>query len=254
MLPDGFLLASFVAIVLVAVYFHTVTGFGLAMIIMGLAGGMGVASVAALASVISLMTLVNSALALRGHLHHIDWRIAAAMIAGIVPASVLGVLALDYLSSTAADAVQILLGLVIVYGGVSFALRPRVLERVSGLAGFAAYGFFGGFIGGMFGIPGPPLIFQFYRQPMELVRIRSFLILVNAVVAGARTLFVGAQGQLDADIWALSAVCLPVAAAATWAGRRYPPPFTAAVMRRIAFAVLFLMGMGLILPVVPAYL
>lgn len=254
MLPDIFLLVFFVVIMFVAVYFHTVTGFGVAMIVMALASGMGIASVAALASIISLITLVNSAMALRGDLHHINWRIATGMIVSILPASVLGVIVLNYLSSTAADAVQILLGLVIVYGGISFAFRPHVLERVSGLASFMAYGFVGGFIGGMFGIPGPPLIFQFYRQPMSLPQIRSFLILINAVVAGSRTLFVGAQGQLDANIWTLSAICLPVVAVATWAGRRYPPPLAPQTMRRIAFAVLFLMGVGLIVPVVPAYL
>jgi uncharacterized membrane protein YfcA len=254
MLPEVHLLIFFVAIVVVAVYFHTVTGFGLAMIVMALASGTGVASVAALASVISLVTLVNSAIALRGNLHHINWRIAAAMVVSILPASVLGVLVLNYLSSTAADIVQVLLGLVIVYGGMNFAFHPRLLKQVSKLSSFMAYGFLGGFIGGMFGIPGPPLIFQFYRQPMTLAQIRSFLIFVNAVVAGARTAFVGAQGELDATVWLLSAVSLPLVAAATWAGRHYPPPFGADTMRRIAFAVLVLMGIGLILPISLDYL
>jgi uncharacterized membrane protein YfcA len=254
MLPEAHLLIFFIAIVVVAVYFHTVTGFGLAMIVMALASGTGVASVGALASIISLVTLVNSGIALRGNLHHIDWRIASAMVASILPASVLGVLALNYLSSTEADIVQVLLGLVIVYGGMNFAFRPRLLKRVSPLPGFMAYGFLGGFIGGMFGIPGPPLIFQFYRQPMELAQIRSFLILVNAVVAGARTVFVGAQGELDATVWLLSAVSLPLVAAATWAGRHYPPPFSPDAMRRIAFVVLIAMGVGLIVPIGLQYL
>ena len=250
---DWAVIAPFAAIVAVAVYFHTVTGFGLAMIVMGAASGMGVAAVAALASVISIVTLLNSAVALRGNLQHLNWRIAGGLIAGVLPASVLGVILLEYLSTAATDIVQLLLGLVIIYGGVNFAWRPEPLRVVSSAPSFAAFGFLGGLIGGLFGIPGPPLIFQFYRQPLSLAEIRSFLIFVNAVIAGARTLFVGAQGGLTEDVLLLSAICLPVTALATMAGRRYPPPLRAEAMRRIAFVVLVLMGVSLMVPVLASY-
>jgi uncharacterized membrane protein YfcA len=248
------MIAPFAIIVAVAVYFHTVTGFGLAMIIMGVASGMGVAAVAVLASVISIVTLLNSAVALRGNFHHLNWRIAGGLVAGVLPASVMGVMILEYLSTTAANIVQLLLGLVIIYGGVSFAWRPEPLRVVSNPSSFAAFGFLGGLIGGLFGIPGPPLIFQFYRQPLSLAEIRTFLIFINAVIAGARTLFVGAQGGLTEDVLLLSAICLPVTALATLAGRRYPPPLDAEAMRRIAFVVLVLMGAGLILSVSGSYI
>jgi uncharacterized membrane protein YfcA len=251
---DWTVIAPFAIVVAVAVYFHTVTGFGLAMIVMGVASGMGIASVATLAAVISIVTLLNSAVALRGNLHHVNWRIARGLVAGVLPASVLGVILLEYLSSAATDLVQLLLGLVIIYGGVNFAWRPAPLREVSSPPSFAAFGFLGGLIGGLFGIPGPPLIFQFYRQPMSLAEIRSFLIFINAVIAGARTLFVGAQGGLSEEVLLLSAVCLPITALATVAGRRYPPPFHAETMRRIAFVVLVLMGAGLMFPVLASYM
>lgn len=254
MFPDLAVLIPFFLIVIVAVYFHTVTGFGLAMIVLGISSGMGVASVAALASIISIVTLVNSAVALRGNLHHIEWRTAGSLLLGVLPASVLGVVLLEYLSSAAADLVQVLLGAVIVYGGLNFAWRPQPLEKVSSQPNFVYYGFLGGLVGGMFAIPGPPLIFQFYRQPMTLPQIRSYLIFLNAFIAGARTLFVGWQGDLTEEIWVLSGLCIPVVALATFAGRHYPPPFSAHTMRRIAFAVLVLMGLGLILPVALNYL
>lgn len=254
MFPDLAVLIPFFLIVIVAVYFHTVTGFGLAMIVMGMASGMGVASVAALASIISIVTLVNSAVALRGNLHHIEWRTAGSLLLGVLPASVLGVVLLEYLSSAAADLVQVLLGAVIVYGGLNFAWRPQPLEKVSSQPNFVYYGFLGGLVGGMFAIPGPPLIFQFYRQPMTLPQIRSYLIFLNAFIAGARTLFVGWQGGLTEEIWVLSGLCIPVVALATLAGRHYPPPFSAHTMRRIAFAVLVLVGLGLMLPVALNYL
>lgn len=250
MIPDYSILLPFVCVVAVGVYFNTVTGFGLAMIIMALANGMGLASVADLASIISMVTLVNSAVALKGNMHHLDWRIARRVILGVLPASILGVLVLDYLSEAAADIVQVLLGAVVIYGGMNFAWQPEPLKQVSKPASFISFGFLGGFIGGMFGIPGPPLIFQFYRQPWSLPQIRSYLILIFAVIAGTRNVFVGWQGQLSPEVLLMSALCFPVAAVATMVGRRYPPPLSQETMRRIAFVMLVLMGIGLVIPVV----
>ncbi|MBF6618269.1 MAG: sulfite exporter TauE/SafE family protein [Candidimonas sp.] len=254
MVPEISLLLPFALVVLFAVYFHTVTGFGLAMIIMALASGASIVSVATLASVVSIVTLMNSGVALRGNLHHVPWQATGPMVLAVLPASVLGVVLLDYLSSEAADIIQVLLGLVIAFGGLNFAWRPRPVPEVSGSASFAYYGFLGGLVGGMFGIPGPPLIFQLYRQPMTLAQIRSALIFLNAMIAGARTLFVAAQGELHAQELVLSAICLPLVALATVAGKRYPPPLSPVAMRRIAFVLLVLMGLGLITPVIVRWL
>jgi uncharacterized membrane protein YfcA len=248
MIPELSILIPFACVVIVGVYFNTVTGFGLAMIIMALANGMGLASVADLATIICLVQLVNSAVALKGNMYHLDWRIARVVILGVLPSSILGVLLLDYLSAAAADVVQMLLGVVVIYGGMNFAWRPTPLKQLSRPASFFSFGILGGVIGGMFGIPGPPLIFQFYRQPMSLPQIRSYLILLFAVMSGTRTLFVGWQGQLSSGVLIMSALFIPVAAIATMAGRRYPPPFSQETMRRIAFVMLVLMGIGLIIP------
>lgn len=246
-MPDPLILVVFSLIVLFAVYVQTVTGFGLAMIIVGLASGLNIASVAALASVISIVTVLNSLMALRGRFRQTGGRVVLCMIAGVLPASVLGVLVLNYLSASATNLLQILLGLVIVAGGISFALRPSMLKRVSSGYSFAGYGFLGGFVGGMFGIPGPPLIYQFYRQPMPLAEIRNALIMTNLVIAVARTCFVYVQGDLSSDILLLSAICLPLAALATLLGRRYPTPLPPQAMRRLAFVMLVVMGASLII-------
>lgn len=253
-IPELIVLLPFLLIVVFAVYVQTVTGFGLAMIILGLASGLGVASVAALASVISIVSVVNSAVALRGNLHHIHWGKTLAMLAGVLPASIVGVLLLRYLSAEASDLVQLLLAAVIIYGGLSLAWRPEPLKTVSSPMSFGWYGFLGGLFGGLFAIPGPPLIYQLYRQPLDLAPIRAILIFLNAVIAVSRTLFEGLQGALDVSIWVLSAVCLPAVALATMAGRRYPPPFSPHVMRRIAFLLLLLMGVSLMVPVLLRYL
>ena len=112
---------------------------------------------------------------------------------------------------------------------------------------FFASGVLSGLCGGLFGIAGPPVIYQCYRQPMPLVAIRNMLILLFAVTSGMRTLFVALRGQLDAEILILTAWAIPAVALATYIGRRWPPSLPPLVMRRIAFATLMLIGCGLII-------
>ena len=247
-------LLPLLAIIALASYFQTVTGFGLGMIVMGATSGFGLASLASVAAVVSLVTLANSAVALPGKLHHIDWRAAGAASIGILPAIVIGLVLLEYLSASASHLLQLLLGLVILHGSASFAFRPVQLARRSSDRGFLASGFFSGLSGGLFGVAGPPLIFQFYRQPMAPVAVRNTLLLLFAETAGARALFLGMEGRLDAEIWTLTAFTVPLVALATLIGRRYPPLLPSRAMRRAVFAVLILIGGYLVVESLPALL
>jgi len=236
------------AVIGAGTYFQTVTGFGLGMIVMGATSGLGLAPVTTVAAVVSLVTLANSACALPGKLHHIDYRAVLVAAAGILPSVVVGVLLLDWLSASAATVLQVLLGAVILYGGLSAMLKPAPLAQRSGDRSFFLSGVFGGLLSGMFGVSGPPLIFQFYRQPMKAVEIRCALILVFTVTSTVRTLFAAWQGRIDAAICLQAAVAVPVVVLATLIGRRYPPPFGATTTRRIAFGVLMGIGASLLVP------
>ncbi len=227
-------------------YFQTVTGFGLGMIVMGLAGGMGIVPLTSVAAVISLMTLVNCAVALSGRLHHVYWPAVGATVLGLVPTIVIGVLLLNYLSDSASAVVQVLLGAVILYGGVGLLLKPRYQEKVAKPASFTFFGALSGFLGGLFEIAGPPLIYHFYRQPLAPNYIRNTLLLLFAITSGLRTLFVVGQGQMTTEILTLTAWAFPMVVAGTWLGRHWPPPLSAQTMRRVVFMILILMGASLI--------
>lgn len=247
-------LVPLLAIILIGSYFQTATGFGLAMIVIGAASGVGLAPVATLAAVVSFVTLTNSVVALPGKMHHIDWSAMRSVALGVVPAIVVGVQLLDYLSAAAADLLQVLLGATIVLSGIVFALRPPQLRARSSGWSFFTSGFLAGLFGGLFGMAGPPVIFQFYRQPLELVAIRNMLILVFACTSGTRTLFVAWQGKLDSEIWTLTAFAVPLVALTTLIGRRFPPPFSALTMRRLVFVALMLIGVRLVSTALPAVL
>lgn len=240
------------AIMAVAGYLHTVSGFGLGMIVMGAAGGMGMASVPVLAAVVSLVTLVNSAVALPGKWRGLGTGRVIALGLGIVPSIALGVWLLAWLDREWQQVMTLLLGVLVLYGGLSIAMKPRPRVEVSPSWTFAVSGVFTGLCGGLFGVPGPPVIYHCYRQPLSLDTIRRLLILCFALTSGMRTLFVGIQGGLTADVWGLALWAMPVVGVATWLGRRYPPPCSAAAMRRVAMLTLVGLGISIIVGVVAA--
>jgi uncharacterized protein len=236
-----------IALIGFASYFQTITGFGLGMIVMGATSGFGLAPVASIATLMSLVTLANSAAALPGKLHHIDWRAVGAATLGVLPSVVVGVLALEYLSASASGILQLLLGAVVLYGGLSAALRPAPLAQRSDDRSFFVSGVCGGLLSGMFGVSGPPLIFQFYRQPLKLIEIRCALILIFAVTSLTRVMFSAWEGQLPTSICIQAALAAPVVMLMTIAARHYPPPLSSLATRRLAFGVLMAIGISLVL-------
>jgi uncharacterized membrane protein YfcA len=229
------------------IYFQTVTGFGFGMIALGVANGFDLMSVEFLAIEISLLTVCSSPIALFGHLHKIDWRSAIPLQLGIIPGTLVGIELLAFLSSSSATLLQFVLGITIAGGSLIQVVRPSCGKTRSTTMATLANGGFAGLIGGMFGFAGPPLIHYLYRQPIELISIRSTLILLFAVSSVARVIAVGVHGELNAEILEFFAWSIPVVVLATIAGRRYPPQLSPHGIRRIGFACLLLIGLSLML-------
>ncbi len=240
---------SLLAVLAVASYFQTVTGFGLGMIVMGVTSGFDIAPIPLVAALVSLVTLVNSGVGLRGRLRDIDWPAARAVLLGVLPSTMAGVLLLEYLNVAAATLLQLLLGATIIYSGVAFMLRPTQQAERSPDRSFFVAGALSGLFGGLFGMAGPPVIFHYYRQPFELATVRNMLLLTFGFTSGARTIFVGTQGTFTGDTWWLIVFAAPAVALATLAGRRFPPPIAPNVMRRVAIGTLVAIGGWLVLEV-----
>lgn len=240
--PTIEVLLPFLVIAAMAGYFQTVTGFGSGMIIIGATSSLGLIPVAMAVVIINFVTLTNSAVALPGKFGHINWHMTGAVLITALPMILVGVIVLDMMTAQAADLMRLLLGTLIIAGGVSIVLQSRRDTHVSSRPGFWASGAVSGLFGGMFGIFGPPLIYQFYRQPMALVSIRSMLIMLFSITASIRILLVGMRGDLDARILILTGFTIPVVALATLCGRRFPPPLSPRIMRGVVFVVL--VGLG----------
>jgi uncharacterized membrane protein YfcA len=244
------LLLQFLAIVAFSAYFQTVTGFGLGMIVMGAMSGLGLMPIATIAAINSLLSLVNSAVALPGAMRSIEWRLVGAVLCGMFPGLVAGVLLLDYLGNASSQLLKFLLGLTIIYGGVSVALQPSYAPRKAKRSVFFVTGIFSGALAGLFGMAGPPLVYQFYRQPLSLPEIRYSLIFLFAASAGIRTVLVAGHGQLTFQIVLLTLMALPVGVLATYIAKRYPPRLNHSAMRRLAAAALVIIGLSLMWPLI----
>lgn len=243
-LPNGTL--TLLLLVGLGSWFQTLTGFGLGLIVVGMASGLGL-PLAGVATFVNLVSLPQNALALRGRRAPIDWRLTAAAVAGLLPAVTLGVLLLERLDAAATLTLQALLGALVLQAALGLLRQPRPLAQRSPTRSFVLSGLAGGLMGGLFGMAGPPLILHFYRQPLEVARIRSALLAVFMAMSLWRTLTSAAQGGIDTAVMLQTLAALPVAALATHAARRFPPRLSPAALRRVAYAVLLALGSGLLL-------
>jgi uncharacterized protein len=224
-------------------YVQAVAGFAMGMIIVAvMIGGGGSVSVPVIAAVVSLLSLVNILLAIKGRVHHLVRHLFGWTLAGLVPAVALGVWLLTWLDARVQWAVELLFGAFIIAGSLSMLVRPRPRARLSPAWACLTAGFSGGILAGMFSASGPVLGWFNYRQPLSVAEIRTTLLAGFAFTTSLRTVVVGSVGGLTTEVWIMFASGLPLVLLGTWAGRSLPPPISEAALKRLAFALMLVMG------------
>lgn len=244
------ILLTFFVVVAIAAYVQTVTGFALGMIIMGAMTWLGLTSITTTAIIVSLLSMANGAIALRIGYRHIDKKAVGLATLGLIPTLITSVFILHYLDNTTSHTLKLLLGATIIYCGVSISLKPKPLEKRSRPLSFLLSGVFGGAFGGSFAISGPPLVYQFYRQPLHIDAIRNSLLCLFAIMHLGRTAFVGLEDKINQETILIALSCLPVVAIATFIGQRFPLPISGLNMRRVAFSLLIVIGVSLVASVI----
>ncbi len=244
---DPWTLGIFLGGALFGSYVQSVTGFAMAMILVAVASAAGNSQVSVVAAVVSLLTLVNVALALRGHLERVERRLFLWLALGQLPAIWAGVLLLDVLEGRAVRTLEIVLGLFIVLGSLSMMLRPQPRPSTSPPWACVVAGVTGGLAGGLFAASGPIMGWFNYRQPLPVAAIRATLLCGFAMTTAVRSVLVGLEGGLTGEVWLLTGLALPMVVLGTWAGRTFEPPVSELAMKRLAFAVLLVMGIWILL-------
>ena len=243
-------LVGFLALVFLAAFAQTLTGFAFGLITMGAIALTGVMSLPDAAVIVSVLTLVNAVQMLIKGWRDLALRELGLVLMTSIPALGIGYALLEWLADTRIDLLRMLLGIVIVASSLQLARRPDPLEQQSGPGSFLFFGAIAGLMGGLFSTAGPPLVYHFYRQPMQLGRIRETLVAVFALNAVFRLTLVAVSGTLPEKSAMSGLLAIPVVMAATHAARRWPPPLSPITLRRIVYSLLFLSGVSLGAPAI----
>lgn len=239
-------LISFLCIVGIGSYLQAFTGFALSIFVLGAVVMFQLASLDTTATAINIMTLVNSALALRGNVHLMNRKLLLRTLAGVVPGVPVGLWLLEAISASSTQVLQLVFGLVVIIAGAVLFVRPKPRTSVSGRGGFVAAGALGGILGGMFSVPGPPVIYHFYVQPLALEQVRLTLLAIFGVVSFVRLVFLAANSAVGTDALYLGLLSLPMVALTTAMFIRFPPRLSEAAIRRAAFVLLSGMGVSIL--------
>lgn len=235
-------LAGIVLAVFIGSYVQAVAGFAMGMIVVAVAGGFGWLDLPTLAIVVSLLSLINTVLALYGRTADVNWRLFRYLVLGQVPGIYAGLTLLLWMDGHTRWLLELCLGLFVLFGAVSMLLKPHPWQRQASAPVAVAAGLSGGMVGGMFSASGPVLGWFGYSQPMPLAQIRATLLSCFAVTTGARTVMVGVNGDLTLQVLEFAALCAPVVVLGTWLGRRFEAPVSEQTIKRAAQVLLLAMG------------
>jgi len=232
----------FLAAVAVGCYIQTVTGFALGIFVLTVVTLTQVASIPVTATALNIMNLMLGSVVVLPRLRQVNWRLITLSLLGGMPAMALGVLLLDYLDRNAEHVLHLLLGLLIFAAGAVMSRRPNQRDTVSSPPAFIGAGALGGFFGGLFSIGGPPVVYQFYRQPVPAATLRLTLVALFAITSLGRLIVVTLNGDLTSEALHTGLIGLPLVALVSWLGHRYPPRLSERTMRRLVFLLLMASG------------
>ncbi|MGB3815093.1 MAG: TSUP family transporter [Shinella sp.] len=240
--------AVFVALAFVAAYVQTLTGFAFGLLLMGGLALTGLVPLPEAAIVVSLLTLANAVVVLARGWRDIAARPFLLSLAGGLPMVVAGYALLTLLASSSLSMLRLILGLAIIVSSLQLIRRPSPLAQPSGGPAFVFFGGLGGVMGGLFSTAGPPLVFQFYRQPLPHRVIRETLVAIFSLNSLFRLGLVAVHGDWHNHALLWAAAGLPAVLVSTYLARRWPPALSARTLRFAAFGLLLLSGVSLIAP------
>ena len=237
----------FAAFVAVGVYAQTLTGFALALILLGLVGVTDLVPLTDAANAVTVIMIVNGLMFFRRRrTTRIERAIIPAVAASLLGALV-GMALLTFLATNAYQILRVILGLSIVICALLLWRASAPVNRASSAAYFTVVGALSGVLGGMFSAPGPPLVYAVYRQPWSIERMQESLIFCFAVGASLRLAVMGLTGNFSKLALQLTLVAIPVVIIVTALAASHPPPIAKAALRNVVCILLVVSGVGMLL-------
>ena len=239
-------LILFLAVTAACAWLQAVSGFALALGLLGAMTEFHLTPIPVTAVVVSLLGLAGSLVALASERRAVQWRRLAPIALGMLPSVGLGVWLMDRLATEATSTLQVLLGVFIVLGGALMLTRPVTREQPAPRHTGLLAGLFGGLFGGLFAAIAPPVVYHLYREPMTVDAVRATLHALIVVGVVMRMSFVSVFSEVQPLALELVLYALPVVVVATLAGRHFTPELSGATQRRIGVVLLMLLGVPLL--------
>jgi uncharacterized membrane protein YfcA len=238
--------ALFLLFVAVAVYAQNLTGFALALILLGLVGVSEVVPLTDAVNAVTVMIIVNAATFLyRRWPVRLERALWPAMLASLLGA-VAGTALLSWLAGAAYQWLRLLLGASIIGCALLLWRTAKPLPAVSPPPVFVTVGAVSGLLGGLFSAPGPPLVYLMYRQPWPLERIQESLILFFGTGALLRLALVVPTGHFSWNAVLLTAEAVPVVFLVTVFSARRASPLPPSIVKALVCVLLLAAGAGMV--------
>jgi uncharacterized membrane protein YfcA len=237
--------ATFLVFVAGAVYAQALTGFALALILLGLVGA---TNLVPLIDAVNATTIIGFCTAWLFLYRNRALRIEKVLVPTVVASAagvVVGALLLGWLAETAYQVLRLVLGVSIVACALSLWQAARPLPAMSSPRVFAFTGGIAGLLGGMFSAGGPPLVYLLYRQPKPLAWVRQSLMVFFGFSTSLRLFIVVPSGEFSLFALQLAAEALPVVFLMTWFAVRHPLPLSPRLFKAIICVLLITTGFSM---------
>jgi uncharacterized membrane protein YfcA len=236
---------TFLVFVAGAVYAQALTGFALALILLGLVGA---TNLVPLTDAVNATTIIGFCTAWLFLYRNRALRIEKVLVPTIIASAggvIVGALLLGWLAGTAYQVLRLVLGVSIVACALSLWRAAQPLPAMSSRKVFAFTGGIAGIMGGMFSAGGPPLVYLLYRQPKPLAWIRQSLMVFFGFTTSLRLFIVVPSGQFSLFAVQLAAEALPVVFLMTYFAVRHPLPLSPKLFRAIICILLITTGLSM---------
>jgi len=236
---------TFLVFVAGAVYAQALTGFALALILLGLVGA---TNVVPLTDAVNATTIIGFCTAWLFLYRNRALRIEKVLVPTVIASAggvVVGALLLVWLAGAAYQLLRLVLGASIVACALSLWRAAQPLPAMSSARTFAITGGIAGIMGGMFSAGGPPLVYLLYRQPNPLAWIRQSLMVFFGFSTSLRLFIVVPSGQFSLFALQLAAEALPVVFLMTYFAVRHPLPLSPKLFRGLICVLLITTGLSM---------
>lgn len=241
-------LAAISLVVFVAGILQSAAGFGYALLATPMLLWMGLPLPQVLAAV-ALTTFVQTALGARHLRAEVPWRIVGVATVVRLLAALAGIYALRRLARLDAADIRMVVGLIVAVLVISqYAFRPHPHAHLH--PAWAALAFTAsGFLAGLCGMSGPPLVLWVMAQPWSSLKSRGFLFASFMMTVPMQLgLLYLALGPAVVDGIVMGAALAPAAAAGALVGlpvgNRLPKP----VLKQVVYAILMIVALNAVVP------